>query len=220
MIKYKIIAVVNILLGLLFTYLLVFAFNGLFLSGASYNYKTILPALFLISAFINCLLAYRLFISKKINKQQFFAHLIITLNTAGWIVILAGLIFTIFAGLFFISLVLLIAYLALVIITLFILSETNKKFAVALFIIAVIATANSITIASDNFEEAYCVAKGNKADPTGQKFVTATKENAESFKDFNVVAGEPMSIHFKGHFSCHHTFSWSSALKESFLLQK
>lgn len=127
--KYKIIAIVNFLLGLLFAYFLVFTLNGLFLPGAPYYYTIVLPAVFLVSAFINCLIAYRLFINKEESIKQFFTYLIVALHTVGWLVIQVGLLFTTFAGLFFVSLILLIVYLAFAIVTIFILSKTNNKIA-------------------------------------------------------------------------------------------
>lgn len=73
------------------------------------------------------------------------------------------------------------------------------------------------TILVSSFEEDYCWKQGIMADPTGGKFVRATKEDEKLLAWNNVKKGDEIGVAFRTHMLCHSTFNVWHALQKSYL---
>ena len=69
------------------------------------------------------------------------------------------------------------------------------------------------------FEENYCVDKGYKADPTGNKTVQASADDVRVIGDAPFVfhEGDQIGISLREHFRCHTTFTFKDAFIKSLL---
>ncbi len=208
MIKYKIIAFVNLLLALLFTYLMVFSLMGKPIRFF-YPYYGITIILF-ISAFINCFYSYKLFVSKGKNKNQIFMYLTLIIHSIVWPIIF-------FTGFFLVTEIIFpISILTFAYLTYLFVIKINKRISFALPIFTIIISIYTIIIL---FEEPYCLSKGNILDPKSSKFVEVTDEDRKLAPEL-IGNWDKISLSFREHLRCHATFNLIQAIKDKYLFLK
>lgn len=147
----------------------------------------------------------------KNDKLPMTLYVVLTFSTVFWFVLL-------FVGYFFASNIAFpIVSLTLGISMLYFLRKSSKKIAIVLSLITLLV---SVVVIISGFEEDYCWEKGARADSTGSKFSTATKEDVLALNDFDIKEGSQIGISFKEHMLCHSSFNFEDALKEKYLFIK
>lgn len=199
MILIKILALLNLLLGFLFTILASFTlFGGL----------SLYTALASIAAFIYILLFY-ISLKKKTETIQLLIYVFLMLQPIAWLLITLISFFT--TGV--ISIAFPVTTFVFAIITFSILKKRIGKFSYVISFLTLIVFIFSIIY---RFEEQYCWNKGDQVD----RIIKATKEDAVKLKEFDVKEGQEIGAGFRAHMLCHDTFNLYSALKEKYLFIK
>ncbi len=198
MLKYKIVGLFNLLLSATLCFFL--------LKTLQANVKEffIFPPniILFIASTTGIFLSYLSFFQKKI--LPFYVLAIATFIPLLWVALL-------FVGFFFASdIIFLILSIILAILIFLYFNKVSLKF--ALFLSIVTLFASFATIAS-SFEEDYCQKMGEKAAKSDSTMVTATKEDAEKLKDFDVKEGSQIGVSFRTHMLCHNSFNLIRALR-------
>ena len=160
---------------------------------------------------VNGMLAYQLFTKKDKHKQgrAYIQTILISFSPVFWALIYF-LGFLIAGGIIFpVTLFLLSGFVY------YLLQRYAKKTALYFLIMTMIVTLLAISF---NFEETYCVKKGDQAAANNpNKMTKATAADEKALGNWGVKKGQGISIAFRVHMLCHQTFSWSTALQETYL---
>lgn len=76
-----------------------------------------------------------------------------------------------------------------------------------------------VLVIFSSFEESYCYNQGMRADPTGAKFMQASKEDAIKLTGYKIVKGQEIGTAFRAHMLCHQSFSFPQALFKAYTLR-
>ncbi|MDO8658913.1 MAG: hypothetical protein Q7K55_09305 [Candidatus Levybacteria bacterium] len=208
MFKYKLLGLINFLAGILLLFTFV---RSIYDAGFSWSFNTFvvvyLPDFVLLLLFLlNCFLFYKLII-KNDKSLSFFLYSILTFSTI-------YLFLFLFIGALFSANPFFLIFVFISIIGVY--SITKKKSSKIALMLSFLTFLVTLVAYISSFEENYCWDKGTQADPTGLKMIIVTREGEKAIDNYNVKAGEQISVSFRAHMLCHKTFNFSNAIKEKY----